>query len=338
METYTLKTLFKYLYTKENIYVICDKNVYIIYQKYIDKFNKKIIIESTEINKNLDTINIIYNSLIENNITKTSTIIGIGGGIITDITGYVASTFMRGTKLIFVPTTLLSMVDASIGGKNGVNYHGYKNLIGSFKTPDEILICEEFLKSLPQREYYSAYGEICKYKIGFDYNLEIDNLSQTIIECKSIKEDIVNKDFYETNQLRKKLNLGHTIAHIIEKYLIETNQSDLLKHGECVAIGLLVMLLYSYKKKYITNEQYNIMKFLVFDKCISHLKLSLSSYNEIIQKSIEYINQDKKSIDNKNIDIIIISNYGECKIITEDKKKLMVDILQYLPLENAIIQ
>ena len=221
--------------TFKDIVYITDSNVYKYYSNYFND-NKTIVVKAGEKSKSIETINAIYSELLEMNANRNTIIIGAGGGIITDITGFVASTYMRGVKFGFISTSLLGMVDASIGGKNGINFNGYKNIIGTISQPLFIYWSIDFLDTLPQEEIENGFGEIVKYAIGFDnhlfdllYSYNIINDKHKLLEvikiCQHIKQDIVYLDEKEHN-IRKKLNLGHTIAHAIEKF---TNNS--ISHG-----------------------------------------------------------------------------------------------------------
>lgn len=309
-----------------NTIIITDSNVYNLYLK--DKKYKIIVFKPGEDNKNLNTIEYIYSKLEEYNTDRHSILIGFGGGIVTDVVGYVASTYMRGLKFYFVSTTLLGMIDASIGGKNGVNYKNYKNLIGTFNTAEDIYYSLEFLNTLPGEEIHAGVGEILKYAIGFDkelfdllnntnYEDLISNdfiLSKVINKCISIKEDIVKEDF-EENNLRKKLNLGHTIAHAIEK------STHSFVHGEAVGIGLFVMTYYS---AYLNKIDYNTLIDIISLIEKYHFTLPIPEYKNVLT-CIKYINNDKKS-NNQDIDLILIKGIGSCEIESKNKNEFIEKI------------
>ncbi len=223
--------------------VITDKNILFNYEQQLSPFTK-IVLEAGEEEKSFESLNLIIDQLIRHEADKTTALVGIGGGVITDIAGFAASIYMRGIPFGFVPTTLLAQVDASIGGKNGVNYDHFKNLLGVIKQPDFILIDAEFLKTLPETEYRSGLAEIVKYGLIFDkalFNLiqknvknilekEKELLEEIIHRCMDIKKAIVEKDEFEANE-RKILNFGHTIGHAIERI-------ERIPHGFAVSIGM----------------------------------------------------------------------------------------------------
>lgn len=208
---------------------------------------EKFVIEAGEKNKNLDTIREIYNFLITLKLDRNATIIALGGGVVGDITGFVAATFLRGVNFVQIPTTLLAQSDSSVGGKVGVDFKGHKNIIGSFYQPKLVYINVNSLKTLPKRELCSGLGEVVKHGIikdeefyeYIDENAEkILNLDQRVLQyivkinC-SIKGSVVEKDEKESD-LRAILNFGHTIGHAIET-VMDFN----LLHGECVSLGMV---------------------------------------------------------------------------------------------------
>ena len=191
------ETIKKYI-NEPNTFVFVDQNVYSFWKDKLE-LNNVIIIESSEENKTLKTIEELYSKAMEIGANRASTFIGIGGGIITDMVGYLASTYMRGVKFKFIPTTLLAMVDAAIGGKNGVNFNGYKNMIGTINQPTDVLVYPEFLETLPIEEIYSAFGEILKYGIGFDkdiFNILESHTITEIINDKALLSEIIDRCIY----------------------------------------------------------------------------------------------------------------------------------------------
>ncbi|AAL81815.1 3-dehydroquinate synthase [Pyrococcus furiosus DSM 3638] len=202
-----------------------------------------IVVPDGEKYKDLDTVRYIWEKLLEMGFTRRSLLIGLGGGVITDIAGFVASTYMRGTYLGLVPTTLLAQVDAAIGGKTGINFYG-KNIIGTFYLPKFVLICRDFLKTLPMVEILNGLAEVVKYGI---LDKEVYNAIKTMNSPREIveREDIIKKSVavklriveedLKENGKRRVLNLGHTVGHAIEKI------SDYkIKHGFAVSMGLVV--------------------------------------------------------------------------------------------------
>ena len=204
-------------------------------------------INSGEKNKNIETCKIIWQQLTDFKFTRKSLLINLGGGVIGDMGGFVAATFKRGIQFINIPTTLLSQVDASIGGKLGIDFNEFKNHIGVFKDPDAIIICDEFLNTLCRREFKSGFAEIIKHGLIYDLNYwkdirmnpfsEITDWQYFIKKSVFIKANVIEKDPYESG-LRKILNFGHTLGHSIESWYLDI-EKDLL-HGESIAAGMIM--------------------------------------------------------------------------------------------------
>jgi 3-dehydroquinate synthase len=308
---------------KPNTILFIDKNVFDNWKDIIPKEAKYIVIETSEERKNLDVIRRLYQMVLKLDASRSTRFVGIGGGIITDMIGYLASTFMRGVHFSFIPTTLLAMVDAAIGGKNGENFMGYKNMIGTINQPKDIFICLDFLSTLPKEEVYSAFGEILKYGIGFDeetFDLLNNNTIKSIInnsnlleriinKCISIKVDIVEKDEKETAlNGRKLLNLGHTMGHALEKFYSENKQySELKHHGYAVILGLY------YIARFIEDETYKNQVIKLLNKYISEIGFEIEDIEQLYKDSIKYMINDKKKIDNHLVNFIIPISKGECK-------------------------
>ena len=238
----------KSYYKNKEVLLITDKNVYNLYNNKINKLfnsNEIYIIEPGEQSKNINNILDIIKLLIDKHYSRNSLIIGLGGGVITDLSGMIASIYKRGIDLILVPTTLLSMVDASIGMKNGINFLDTKNLIGTYKQACKTIIDFSFLKTLDKRIYNEGIFEIIKIFLAFskdDYNnLLNNNLKEEDMIKKAIKlkQNIVMLDPYDKS-LRHGLNFGHTIGHAIESCSLKEN--NILYHGESIAYGMLYFI------------------------------------------------------------------------------------------------
>jgi 3-dehydroquinate synthase len=228
----------------EKAVVLTDTN---LFAAHADKFSgwQTIVINAGEAYKEQATVDHIISQLIERGADRSTTLIGVGGGVVTDITGYVASIFLRGISFGFVPTTILAMVDAAIGGKNGIDVGVYKNMVGTITQPKFLLYDMEFLKSLPDREWRNGFAEVIKHaaikKACMFHQLETaslhyfqentDALQQLIQENALLKAGVVQQDEFEKDE-RRLLNFGHTLAHALEK------KYDLM-HGEAVAIGMV---------------------------------------------------------------------------------------------------
>ncbi len=238
---------------KKRVAVITDENVKRLYEDIIRRFEKNssliISIPPGERGKTRATKERVENILLENNFGKDSLIIAVGGGVVCDLAGFVASTFNRGVALINVPTTLLAMADASIGGKTAVNTVHGKNLVGAFFLPDAVFIDLNFLDTLPKEEFLNGFAEIVKMAVVFDDGLFefMENNKKKIIANEKgvmleligksalLKKNIVEKDPEETGGLRQLLNFGHTIGHALEK-----SSRFRKKHGFCVSAGMAV--------------------------------------------------------------------------------------------------
>ena len=204
--------------------------------------------------KSLDTVTQIWDFLFAHEMTRKDLIVAIGGGVLTDLAGFAAATYKRGIDYINIPTTLLSMVDASSGGKTGFNYQGLKNSIGAFYPPVETLICTKWLKTLPAQEFLSGFGEMLKtsiidrdswlWHVLLQYDLDtmpLDSLAPLIEECVAVKERIVKSDPRETG-FRKVLNFGHTFGHALEQLSIINYQLSTIPHGYAVLYGMIAEL------------------------------------------------------------------------------------------------
>ena len=229
---------------KANTFYITDENVYALHQNKF-KGKKTIVIPAGEEHKQQATVNFIIEALLNLGATREAVLVGVGGGVVTDMVGYAASIYMRGVSFGFVPTTILAMVDASIGGKNGIDVGLYKNIVGVIKQPSFLLYDFDFLKSLPQHQWENGFAEIIKHAAIKDapmmkqlakhdlayYQKNKKQLIALIEKNVKIKMSVVQKDEFEKGD-RKLLNFGHTIGHAIE------NEHALL-HGHAISIGMV---------------------------------------------------------------------------------------------------
>lgn len=222
-------------------------------------------LESGEIHKNIQTCTEVWTILTELGADRKSLILNLGGGVITDLGGFVASTFKRGIDFINIPTTLLGMVDASVGGKNGVDLGTLKNQVGTITNPKMVVIDSRFLDTLPQNQMRSGLAEMMKHglisnKKYWDRFLDLTQLDTSdldtlIHEAIGIKNHIVQQDPTE-NGIRKALNFGHTLGHAIESYFLENEDKTTLLHGEAIAIGMILESYLSLEKSLITRSEY----------------------------------------------------------------------------------
>lgn len=267
------------------------------------------VIKQGEQNKNLSNYTLLMKRLVKEGFTRNDAIIAIGGGMVGDLAGFVASTYMRGIDFYNIPTTLLACVDSSIGGKTAIDFEDYKNVIGSFYFPKAVFIDTSLLKTLSQRQLSSGLVEAIKMaatsngqlfnRIYNSFDLESD-LDDIIYEALLIKKNIVEKDPYEKN-IRKTLNFGHTFGHAIESI---SNMS--YYHGECVGLGML----------YLCSD--DVKKLII--QVLNKYKLpTLCPYN--ISELIPYIYHDKKAKGDR-IDVVYVDKIGECQIIQMDIRQL----------------
>jgi len=282
--------------------------------------------EAGEINKNIETCVGIWNVLTELGADRKSLVINLGGGVVTDLGGFVASTFKRGIDFIHVPTTLLAMVDASVGGKNGVDLDNLKNQIGTITIPQMVLIDTTFLETLPQNEMRSGLAEMLKHGLIYDKNywerfldlsqIDFADFDTLIYDSIFIKNEIVKQDPKE-NGIRKALNFGHTLGHAIESYFMENESKKNLLHGEAIAIGMILESYISWKKGLLAAEEYlqikttlkSIYEEVVFDQ------------NDLIPIQ-ELLIHDKKN-EYGNIQFALIEGIGNIKINQSIENKLI---------------
>ena len=251
-----------------------------------------IVIKPGEQHKNLQTVQRIWNALMKHQADRNALFINLGGGVITDIGGFAASTYKRGIKFINIPTTLLGMIDAAIGGKTGIDFGGGKNQIGTFAEAEDVLVDPVFLTTLPRRELLSGLSEMLKYGFIADANLlevNLENYQDYILRCGEIKRDIVAKDPTEKG-LRKILNFGHTLGHAIESHCLATAHP--LLHGEAVALGMVSALWLSVKQcgldKKVLQDYEKQLPLLLSD---SELNLT----NADVDSILGYLAMDKKN-------------------------------------------
>ena len=301
------------------VLLIIDKNVNKYYSDLIHStfknsnfVIKKIVITSTEKNKSFSTLQKIQSTLIKNNFGRDSAIIAIGGGIVGDIAGFAASTYMRGIKFIQVPTTLLASVDSSVGGKTGINFNETKNIIGSFYQPELVLIDTDFFNTLPQEEMLCGLGEITKYcyltnKSFFNYveknieNILANNeivINKVIVESIRFKGGVVEADEKESG-IRKVLNLGHTFAHAYE-----VDQNHKLKHGQAVIVGITSALYLSEMLNLLSEKDFK--KYLHFQLTLAD-KIKLRNVDK--RNLLKIMARDKKNKKNE-IKFVLLSNIG----------------------------
>ena len=317
-----LQNLNKYI-PSDNVVVVSDKNVS---HHYLALFpdTEVILMDTGETHKTLDTVMWVYQKLLDAGAQRSTFIVGIGGGIVCDVAGFVASTYLRGLRFGFVSTTLLSQVDASVGGKNGVNFQGYKNMIGVFNQP-EFVICDlNLLTTLPEKERLCGFAEIVKHAVIkdaalFDYmenntesilSLATDTIEKLVLDSVVIKSGVVSRDEKETGE-RRKLNFGHTFGHAIEK-------TSGMPHGEAVSLGMVLAAFLSVKRGILpAGHAERIVRLLRNLKLPTKIDLNMKDLMGALKK-------DKKRTGDK-IHFVLLEGIG--KAVIEDIPIIELDQL-----------
>ncbi len=269
-----------------------------------------------ETSKNLDTVTKILKEMVDKKINRHDLVIALGGGVVGDTAGFCAAVYLRGIAVVQVPTTLLSQVDSSVGGKTGVDFDGYKNMVGAFKMPALVYINTSTLNSLPDRQFYSGMAEVMKYGLIMDasfyewilsnmyeiHDKKPDVLADMVKTSCICKQRIVERDPLENGD-RALLNFGHTIGHAIEKY-----KNFELMHGECVALGCVAAAYISWQKGKLSKDEYYEIRdmFVPFN-----LPISIDDIDP--EKVLELTKSDKKAID-KGIKFILLKRVGKAYI------------------------
>lgn len=294
-------------------------------------------IEAGEEMKNIQTANQLWEILTEMQADRKALVINLGGGVITDMGGFVASTYKRGIQFINIPTTLLSMCDASIGGKTGIDLMHYKNMVGTFAFPEQIFVYPQFLQTLPFKELRSGFAEMLKHGLIADkmhweqliqiHKLDIEALVPHIQTSMDIKQEVVEKDFHEKN-IRKTLNFGHTIGHAVESLCL--NQGNPILHGEAVAMGMISEAHLSYLEGLISEEDAqaiieNIQRYYPY--------MDISDFND--EDITELLLNDKKNSDSK-INFSLLTGIGSCTYDHQcSQKNILKSLHFYRNLNNA---
>jgi len=322
----------------DKILIISDQNVYPLYGEKLENSlqaeNYQVlsyILEPGEKSKNNNELNKIYDLLLESRFDRNSTIIALGGGVVGDLAGMAAATFMRGINFIQIPTSLLAQVDSSVGGKVAINHPKAKNIIGAFYQPEIVIIDIELLKTLKPRDYNTGLAEVIKYGFGFNQDLftyiennitEIKEISPEVLSklvyiCCQIKSDIVNQDEREKG-IRAKLNLGHTIGHAVEAL------TDYQKytHGEAVALGMVYESYLASRLNYISSEEINRLKNLLTKFELPIIMPESIKYDNLINK----MKTDKK-VKNNQIFLALPNSIGDTIITSDWNKELLKNII-----------
>ena len=314
-----LNNLNKIILKKNKKIFLIDKKVYYIFKKIKNyEKNNYILVDCSEKIKNFENYSSICEKILEFGIDRKTQIVAIGGGTLGDLAGFISSTILRGVDLVLFPTTLLSQVDSSVGGKNGINTKSGKNLVGTFYQPKIVYIDPEILSTLPKREILSGYAEIVKHSLINDlkFFLWLDKYSNKLIK---LDKGIISKAIYKSISIKKKyvlkdeqeklknkysraiLNYGHTFGHALETYY---NYNKKLTHGEAISIGMIIAAKISYKL--------NFLKLTDLKKIEYHFtknKLPINDKNMYQKEIFTIIKKDKKSNNNK-INFVLLKRIG----------------------------
>ena len=322
---------------KGKVFLATEETVNTLWISKFDSFFeenavKKVVIPAGENNKKIESVAKIWAFLSENGGDRKSLLINIGGGMLTDLAGFAATTFKRGINFVNVPTTLLSQVDASVGGKTGINFGGLKNEVGTFKEPVSVLINTNFLKTIDAENFMSGYAEMIKHGLinspehleelkNFDIkNIDYDVLQEIIQHSVNIKEYFVANDLTENN-IRKALNFGHTVGHAFESLAMEQNRPIL--HGFAVAFGMLAELYLSIKKcNFPANDLQELTDWIL--KIYGKFEIEKKDYNRLY----ELMTHDKKN-DSGNINFTLLPQIGKIEINQNCEKEIIFEALDY---------
>lgn len=301
---------------------------------------KKIVSQSGDVNKDLDALKTVWQSLTDANATRSALFINLGGGVVTDLGGFAAATYKRGMTVINVPTTLLGAVDASVGGKTAINFNGLKNQLGVFSQPAAVIISTNFFETLPQFEMLAGYAEMIKHamlkgKKQFDdvmkYSITVppinpDALIELLKENVLVKKEYVDKDPTEKG-LRKALNLGHTVAHALESFAAN-DRNNPIAHGFAVAQGLVVeTILSNMVERFDSAELHRLATYIKTN--YGPYMIDCKDYDKIIA----YMRQDKKNVRADQIVFTLLSELGKPQIdvgVDEENIKTAFDIYRDL--------
>jgi 3-dehydroquinate synthase len=327
----TLGELKKTLSEASQVFILTDENVAMFWLPETEHWlgcerAVEIVLKPGEKYKTLQTAQRIWKTLMKHHADRHAVMVNLGGGVITDLGGFVASCYQRGIRFVNVPTTLLAMVDAAIGGKTGVDFAGCKNQIGTFAEPMEVWISPIFLSTLPQREILSGLAEMMKYGfIAYPPMLKVtpDNYQEYLLAAGKLKREIVAQDYKEQG-FRKVLNFGHTIGHAIESHCL--NKDNPLLHGEAVALGMGAALWLSVQLCHLDETVlYNFEGQLPVLLSEAETKLDVAD----IEPVMRYLAHDKKNKNGKE-QFVLIEALGQPKLDMEVAPEKVREALTYI--------
>ena len=329
---------------EKKICIVTDSTVANLYADAVEEVTGKackkvvrFVFEAGEASKNLEVVKKLYTFLIEEGFDRKDMLIALGGGVVGDLTGYAAATYLRGIDFIQVPTTLLAQCDSSIGGKTGVDFDGYKNMVGAFKMPRLVYMNLQVLATLDERQFFSGFAEVMKYGLIKDHifyewlienmyeicERDMDTLLEMVMRSCTVKKMVVEKDPTEQGE-RALLNLGHTIGHAIEK----AKNFELL-HGECVALGTVAAAYISWKKEMLSMDEYYEIRdmFVPF-----YLPISVEN---IVPEEILKLTKSDKKMQNGRIKFILLKKIGKAVIDTTVTDEEMLDAIREIHFDES---
>lgn len=318
------------------LFILVDENTHehclpSFLEQLIGAYPMEIIeIQAGEIHKTIETCTQVWEAISDLDGDRKSLIINLGGGVVTDLGGFVASAYKRGIAFINVPTTLLAMVDASIGGKTGVDLGSLKNQIGVINQPQMVLVITDFLKTLEERQLHSGFAEMLKHGLIRDRAYweklksvaHFKDLDQLIYDSVQIKNEVVLQDPTEQH-LRKILNYGHTLGHAIESYFLESNEHDLLLHGEAIAVGMILEAYLSAVLEGLPKDELKDIKHTFLSR---YQKVDFSSTD--IDQILDLLKFDKKN-SHGNINFVLLRGIGETAIDVQVPHQLFAEAFAY---------
>ncbi|MBR5333054.1 MAG: 3-dehydroquinate synthase [Muribaculaceae bacterium] len=326
-------------YNPSKLFILVDKNTRelvlpILVNESKTASNASVItIEAGDTNKNIESLMLIWSQLVEGGATRKSMLINLGGGVVTDIGGFAGATFKRGIRFVNIPTTLLSAVDAAVGGKTGINFHGFKNEIGAFCEAEAVIISTRFLSTLSNEELLSGYAEMLKHGLISNVdtynrliaqdvtNIDAEQMLLLLQESVLVKKHIVEEDPTEKG-IRRALNLGHTAGHAFESLAL--HRKSPIPHGYAVAWGLVVELVLSHMQlKFPSNELSRLATYIYENYGAFHI--TCDDYPSLI----EFMRHDKKNDSANEINFTMLKNVGDIHIdciATEEDIKTALDI------------
>ncbi len=320
---------------RSNLIVIADKHTLLDCYPLIDADLQHFIVPYGEGYKNLNSCEYIWKKLTDLDANRKSIVLCLGGGVLCDMGAFASGCYLRGIRVVLCPTSLLAMVDASVGGKNGVNFMGFKNYIGSFKEADYTFICSDFLKTLPAKEIVNGHVEMLKHgliasrdhynavKIFF-FNPKREVNQDLIAASIEIKKKHVAEDFRDLG-VRKRLNYGHTIGHAIESWsLAISEENKALSHGVSVGLGIIAESYISNKKTGLSNDDLDEIV-IVLQTLVKDLENEMPNYSDIKH----YLSKDKKNEDHK-VNFSLLHSIGECTENHFVDDELIEDAMNYL--------